>query len=296
METVAVVSPGAMGSAVADALARGGARVVATLAGRSERTARLAKAAPLELLPDLGAVVQEADIVLSIVPPEAAPAAAAEIHRCLRALPPAEQGEPSGSEPQGRLPLFVELNAIAPTTVREIAATGLELVDGSISGAPPWKPGRTRVYLSGPRAREIAALPFEGVERIVVGDEVGSASAVKMSTASVYKGTTALLAQALRAAHANGVLELVLADLRSAAPELVANVERRLAFAAAKSGRYVGEMHEIAATQEAADLTPALFEAIAEIYGTIARTPLARANPEDVPSDLSIPVILDELR
>jgi 3-hydroxyisobutyrate dehydrogenase-like beta-hydroxyacid dehydrogenase len=282
VETVAVVSPGAMGSAVADALARGGACVVATLAGRSERTARLAEAAPLELLPDLGALVREAGVVLSIVPPEKATAVAGDVARAARE--------------HGVAPLFADLNAIAPATARGLAAAGLELVDGSISGPPPWKPGTTRVYLSGARAPEIAALPFEGVERIVVGGEVGSASAVKMSTASVYKGTTALLAQALRAAHANGVLEHVLADLRTAAPELVANVERRLAFAATKSGRYVGEMHEIGATQQAAGLTPALFEAIAEVYERIADTPLARANPEDVPHDLVLDDLLHELR
>ena len=280
MDTVAVVSPGAMGSAMADALARGGARVVATLAGRSERTTRLAEAAPLEMLADLGAVVREARVVLSIVPPEAAPAVAADVARA--------------AQEQGVAPLFADLNAIAPDTARGLAATGLELVDGSISGPPPWKPG-TRVYLSGPRAGEVAALPFEGVERIVVGDEVGSASAVKMSTASVYKGTTALLAQALRAAHANGVLEHVVADLRAAAPHLLANVERRLAVAGTKSGRYVGEMREIAATQHAAGLTPALFEAIAEIYATIAETPLARANPEDVPGTPALTDVLDAL-
>ena len=296
VETVAVVSPGAMGSAVADALARGGARVVATLAGRSERTARLAERAPLELLPDVRAVVREADVVLSIVPPEAAAAVAAEIHCCLRALPPADEGEPCGSELQGRLPLFVDLNAVAPVTVRAIAASGLQLVDGSISGPPPWRPGTTRVYLSGPRAREVAALPFEGVERIVVGDEVGAASAVKMSTASVYKGTTALLAQALRAAHANGVLDHVLADLEAVAPDLVGNLERRIAVAASKSGRYVGEMQEIAATQEAADLTPVLFEAIAEIYAEIAETPLGRADPEDVASTQPLDDVLARLR
>jgi 3-hydroxyisobutyrate dehydrogenase-like beta-hydroxyacid dehydrogenase len=280
VETVAVVSPGAMGSAMADALARGGARVVATLAGRSERTARLAGRVPLDLLPDLGAVVREAGVVLSIVPPEAAPAVAADIARAARE--------------QGVAPLLADLNAIAPATAREISNAGLELVDGSISGPPPWKPG-TRVYLSGPRAEEIAALPFEGVERIVVGDEVGSASAVKMSTASVYKGTTALLAQALRAAHANGVLEHVLADLRAGAPNLVSNVERRLAVAASKSGRYAGEMHEIAATQQATGLTPALFDAIAEIYETIALTPLASASPEDVPESPELSTLLDAL-
>jgi 3-hydroxyisobutyrate dehydrogenase-like beta-hydroxyacid dehydrogenase len=282
VETVAVVSPGAMGSAVADALARGGARVVATLAGRSERTARLAGAAPLELLPDLRAVVREAGVVLSIVPPEAATAVAGDVARAARE--------------QGVAPLLVDLNAIAPETARALAEAGLEVVDGSISGPPPRKPGATRVYLSGPRATEVAALPFEGVERIVVGDEIGSASAVKMSTASVYKGATALLAQALLAAHANGVLEHVLADLHAGAPHLVANVERRLAVAATKAHRYTGEMHEIAATQQAAGLTAALFEAIAEIYEAMVETSLARANPEEVPADPELADVLERLR
>ncbi len=180
-----------MGSAVGAALARGGARVVATVAGRSERTARLAARAGLELLPDLAAVVRESDVVLSIVPPEKS----ASVARAVLAVAADESARP----------LFVELNAIAPATALRIAAevmvAGLELVDGSISGPPPWDAGTTRVYLSGPRAAEVAALPFDGVDAIVVGTLVGAASAVKMSTASVYKGTTAVLAQALLAAE-----------------------------------------------------------------------------------------------
>ena len=286
MPTVAVVSPGAMGTAMGTALAGGGTRVVATLAGRSERTQRLAAEAPLELLDDLAAVVREADVVLSIVPPEEARAVASHVGRAAREL--------------GRAPLFADLNAIAPATVAKIAEElrefGIDVVDGSISGPPPRKPGTTRVYLSGSRAEEVASLPFDGVNRIVVGPDVGSASAVKMSTASVYKGSAALLAQALLAAHANGVLEHVLADLRTASPEIVANVERRLGNAAAKSGRYVGEMHEIAATQSAAGLTPALFEAMAEVYETLARTPLASTSPEEVASDVLLEELLDALR
>ncbi len=246
--------------------------MVATLDGRSERTEGLAgQAAALELLPDLAAVVREADAVLSIVPPDAAETVSFEIV--------------SAAAAEGAAPLLAELNAIAPARVRRIEDAarfaGVDIVDGSISGPPPWKPG-TRVYLSGPRAGEVAALPFDGVERIVVGDEVGSASAVKMSTASVYKGSSALLANALMAAHENGVLEHVLADLRAAAPELVRSVERRLAVATTKAHRYVGEMREISATQEAAGLTPELFEGIAEVYERLARSPLADASPEDV--------------
>jgi 3-hydroxyisobutyrate dehydrogenase-like beta-hydroxyacid dehydrogenase len=176
----------------------------------------------------------------------------------------------------------------------ELADAGLELVDGSISGPPPWKPG-TRIYVSGPRAEEVAALPLTGVDRIVVGTAIGSASAVKMSTASVYKGTSALLAHALVAARANGVLDHVLDDLRAGSPELVRHVERRLASAASKSGRYVGEMAEIAATQAAAGLTPALFRAMGEVYEALSASELGRSAPEDVPSDVSLEQVLEKL-
>ena len=282
--TVAVVSPGAMGSALGAALARGGERVVATVAGRSERTARLTERAGLELVPDLRSAIVEADVVLSVVPPAAAALVASDVVRA---------SEHSTS------PLLVDLNAIAPATALGIASTaadgGVDVVDGSISGPPPWRPRTTRIYLSGSRAREIATLPFDGVDLIVVGDRVGAASAVKMSTASVYKGTSALLAQAVLTARANGVLEHVLADLRAGAPELVANLERRLASAAAKSGRYVGEMHEIASAQTAAGLTPSLFEAMADVYTAMARTPLASIAPEDIAGELHMADIVAAL-
>src|SRR5438067_12883835 len=100
MPTVGIVSPGAMGSAVGDALRRGGARVVTTVAGRSERAAGLAKRAQLELLPGLDEVVRESDVVLSIVPPEQAEAVAAML---------------------GAASLLVDLNAVAPETARRIS-------------------------------------------------------------------------------------------------------------------------------------------------------------------------------
>ena len=252
MATVGIVSPGAMGSAVGNALLRGGARVIATVAGRSERTVALARRAELELLADIGAVIREADIVLSIVPPAEAEFVAAEL---------------AGAR------LFADLNAISPARAARISPA----VDGSISGGPPWQAGSTRIYLSGPRAQEVAALPFDGIEVVVVGVEAGLASAVKMSTASVYKGSAALLTQALRAAQHYGVLDHVLDDL----DDLAADAGRRLAGAGSKSARYVGEMREIAAAQKAAGLTPALFDAMAEVYAGVAETPLGRTAPED---------------
>ena len=99
-------------------------RMLSSSAARaSSRTSRvaaserreLAERAGIELLPDLAAVVREADIVLSVVPPEARDAVAeAVVLGCGR----------------GRSrPLLVDLNAISPETVRRIGA--LDISRGS---------------------------------------------------------------------------------------------------------------------------------------------------------------------
>ena len=278
---IGIVSAGAMGSAVGGALREGGAEVVTTLAGRSGRTARLARDAGVDCLPDLDAVVARADVVLSIAPPDQAESIAADL-----AAAAARTGETT---------LVADLNAVSPATAKRIeaalAAARLELVDGSISGPPPKAAGTTRIYLSGARAAELEALPFSGVDVIRVGDEVGTASAVKMCTASVYKGSVALLAHALMTARANDVLAHVLDDLGEA-PDGAA---LRVARSATKAHRYVGEMREIAATQAAAGLTPALFDAMAEVYEALSRRDLAGSAPEAVDAGLSIEDVLGQL-
>jgi 3-hydroxyisobutyrate dehydrogenase-like beta-hydroxyacid dehydrogenase len=267
--TVGIVSPGAMGSAVGRVLAAGGARAVATIAGRSERTVRLA--AGLEFVAAVDDVVAVSDVVLSIVPPGAALAVAGALA--------------AAAERTGARPLVADLNAISPATVGRVrdalATAGLDLVDGSISGSPPRAAGSTRVYLSGPRADEVAALVVPGLDLRVVGPELGTASAVKMCTASVYKGTTALLAHALLTARANGVVAEVADDLGDSFSGLVGRAPVSLARAAAKASRYADEMREIAATQAAAGLTPALFDGLAEVYADLARSQLAELAPED---------------
>lgn len=277
---IGIVSPGAMGAGLGAVLRDGGARVVTTLAGRSARTGRLAEAAGLEVLDGLDDVVAAADVVLVVTPPSAATTAAAGVARAARRT--------------GARPLVADLNAIAPATVATIedtlAAAGLDLVDGSISGPPPnVRPG-ARVYLSGPRADEVAALPWREVRPVLLPGPTGRASAVKMCTASVYKGVTAVVAQALRAADFHGVLDEVLEDLGDEADP------GAIAVAATKAARFVGEMRQIASAQRAAGLTPALFEAFAEVYGDIAATELAHGNPEDTPADVPAAEVVRRLR
>jgi 3-hydroxyisobutyrate dehydrogenase-like beta-hydroxyacid dehydrogenase len=265
MPTIAIVSPGFMGAGLGWALRRGGARVVATATGRSLRTRRLADEAGIELLPALADAVTVADVVLSVTPPGSAGAAARTIDAAVRAA--------------GVRPVLADLNAVAPVTMTAIARTwaGLPVADGSISGPPPTVASGARLYLSGPAAPEVAGLPWGGHVRPVVLDAgVGAASALKMCTASVYKGLNGLITQAMRVAGRHGVLDEVLADLAENGLDRSAGVPT----AAMKAARFVDEMREIAATQAAAGLTPALFEAFAEVYADIAATALAAGDPE----------------
>ncbi len=282
MTTIGVVAPGAMGSALGRAWMAGGARVVATVEGRSERTRGLAES--LELLPTLADVVRAADVVVSACPPDAAAAvqddviAAAGDHR----------------------PVLADLNAVSPETMatleRQAEKAGFTLVDGSISGGPPMPGGDTMVYLSGAEAAVLADLPADGLRTRVVGDTVGTASAVKMCTASVYKGTTAVWAQALQTAYELGVLDVVLDDLREEQPDEVARAARRIAVSSAKAHRFVGEMEQIALTQGAAGASSELFEGMAAVYRRLATTELAALSPEEAAALDELEDVLRRLR
>lgn len=277
MATIGIVSPGAMGGALGRGWAEAGHRVVATLAGRSSRTRGLAYG--IEVLPSLGDVVAVADVVVSVVPPGEALAVARAVRSCDGA------------------PLYADLNAVSPATMAGVAeaVAPWDVVDGSISGGPPDE-SVTRVYLSGARASEVAALAHPRLDVRVLDGGIGAASAVKMSTASVYKGMAALLLHAVVAAEANGVADVVLDDLARAYPDEVARIAPRLSMSASKAHRYVGEMREIAATQEAAGLPREVFEAMAVAYESVARTAAGARSPEEASRDTDVAEVVRLLR
>jgi hypothetical protein len=68
-----------------------------------------------------------------------------------------------------------------------------------------------------------------------------------------------------------------------------------VARAATKARRYVGEMREIAATQDSVELTPALFEAMAEVYSELGQTDLAAASPEEIDGSIPLEDVLRRL-
>jgi 3-hydroxyisobutyrate dehydrogenase-like beta-hydroxyacid dehydrogenase len=238
--TVGIVSAGEMGAGVGRLLRQGGVRVVTTLDGRAERTRERAAAAGMEDVGSLAAVVREADLLLSILPPG-------------RALELAEAvGRDAG-------PLYVDCNAISPVTARAIAAVvGGRYVDAGIIGAP----SAPRLYASGPHADELVALPLDVRS---LGGEIGQASALKMCYAALTKGLSALLTESMVAADANGVTAALRAELADSQPQFLAGADR-LPGVVPKAYRWVAEMEEIAATLEQAGMTPRMLLGAADVY------------------------------
>lgn len=269
--TVAILAPGDMGHAVGAVLRHGGVRVITNLARRSTRTAQLAKSAGIEPVADDAALVREAQVLLSIVPPAEAPGIARRIAAVLR-------------ETGGRL-VYVDCNAISPRTTCEVGeivtAAGAAFVDGGIIGPPP-KLGdkKTRLYVSGAEAAQIVTLARPGLDIRAVEGAPGAASALKMCYASMTKGVMALATQALVSAETLGVSAALRAEMAVSRADVLADIDRNLPRVPPKAYRWVAEMEEIAATFADAGFTPQVFEGIARVYRTVADSALGRETPE----------------
>jgi 3-hydroxyisobutyrate dehydrogenase-like beta-hydroxyacid dehydrogenase len=230
-----------MGSAVAGQLLVRGIPVVWASESRSEATVR--RAAGFEDVGTTDALAARSDVILSICPPHAAREVA---------------GSVAGFEG-----IYVDANAIAPTTARDILGGFVRGVDGGIVGGP----SSPRLYLSGPDAPEVARL-FEGTsaDAVVVSAEIGTASAVKITYAAWSKGTAAMLLDILELARAEGVEEALLAEWEDSIPELIPRIEGARRSAEAKGWRWVGEMEEIANAFAARGLPDGFHRAAAEVY------------------------------
>ena len=267
---VALLSPGDMGHSVGQTLVEHGLRVITCLQGRSERTRGLAAQAGIEDVSGYAELVQVADLLLSILVPAQAPRAAARVAGALRET--------------GADLVYVDCNAIAPQTVRrigdEIAAAGGKFVDASIVGGPPRGESSPRFYASGPDTGAFEALAEYGLHVVMLGDQIGQASAIKMCYAALTKGSAALMIELLTAARSLGVSEALAQEFEKSQPAMWARM-LRLPGVPTKSRRWVGEMEEIATCFAGVGMTPRLLTGAADIYRLVGATRLADRTPED---------------
>jgi 3-hydroxyisobutyrate dehydrogenase-like beta-hydroxyacid dehydrogenase len=257
--TVAVIAQGAMGTGIGGRLVERGLRVVTSLAGRSEASAKRAAAAGM--VPVSDQEVARADYFLSICPPSDALALAERMAALIG--------------PSNHKPIYVDCNAVSPPTKVEIGnivmQAGAPFVDGSIIGSPPRAgydgPG---IYASGPDAGRFVPLGEFGLVVRLIEGPVGAASAMKMSYAGITKGFTALGAMMLLAATRGGVADGLRAELERSQPALLPWLQRSIPAMYSKAYRYVGEMEEIADYVGEDASAQEMFDAFADFYTRIA--------------------------
>src|SRR5919197_3629091 len=144
MRRIGLLHPGAMGASVGAAARSNHHTVLWASTGRSASTCARARRANLQDAGTVAELVHASELVLSVCPPHAAEEVAREVAQL------------------GFSGVYAECNAISPDRPRAIQRViedaGAHYVDGGIVGGPAWtREAKTRLYLSGPRAAEVAA-------------------------------------------------------------------------------------------------------------------------------------------
>jgi 3-hydroxyisobutyrate dehydrogenase-like beta-hydroxyacid dehydrogenase len=221
------------------------------------------------------------DYIISIVPPRDAMATAQRISKVSTTSPFTKRDQPL---------YYLDLNAVSPKSVRSInelfesAGDRIRFIDGAVIGSAPslkddqadpsnieaWK--RPGIPMSGPHKLADAKAKGAHLASILgarhVSDDIGAASGLKMSFASLTKGFTALAIQSFTTAHRLGVLPELQQHLQQYSPKTYDLANASMPRMPPKAYRWVREMEEIEAT-----LTEdGGFEGEESIFGGIAGT------------------------
>ena len=251
MAVVALLHPGAMGSRIGGELVATGHQVRWLAAGRSDASRARARTEGLTAVDDPAALVDGADLVLSVLPPQAA----LDVARLVAST--------------GFAGTYVDANPLSPGTLREC---------GSRSRGParPWSTAASsgrrraraeRTHSTSPvrrtpwrRWRRRRRLPGDPV---VLGEEVGRASAAKQAYALFNKGRMVLASLAAEIAEAHGVTDVLAAEAGRPGAELLGELPDLRAGLADVGWRWGPEMDEVVLTLAAAGSDPSAVEGLA---------------------------------
>ena len=271
VHTVAILSPGDMGSGVGFALGQNDIDVITCLRGRSNRTRQLAAEAHFRDIPTLGLLVEQADLILSILVPDQAVTVAQQVAAAMRS--------------SGKHAVYAECNAVSPQTTRKIESiiteAGGQYVDGGIIGGSPTRGTPPRFYVSGEHTDVVAGLDGKGITVKPIGKEVGRASGIKMCYAALTKGTSTLQSALLSAAESMNLTDELIAEFEFSQPDALRQMNNGISRLPPNAHRWIGEMLEIASTFEHLGVTPSFHQGAAEMYRLLSQTPYASEAPEN---------------
>ncbi|MBB5998464.1 3-hydroxyisobutyrate dehydrogenase-like beta-hydroxyacid dehydrogenase [Streptomonospora salina] len=200
----------------------------------------------------LAELVETSEVVLSLVPPAQAEAAADAVQR------------------EGFDGVYVEANAIRPGRVEAIASKlpHSQVVDACVIGPPPvdrTPAVPTRFFASGPEdllSRIGDSFADTAVEFHALGPQVGRASGLKMAQSTVQKGSRMLAALGHALAADYGVGEALTDSVEGWAHP--ASDPAKLPALAGRAWRWEPEMRDTAQALDESGLPPGAITAIAD--------------------------------
>jgi 3-hydroxyisobutyrate dehydrogenase-like beta-hydroxyacid dehydrogenase len=285
LRAIGLLSPGDMGHVVGQVLIDHGMPVLTCLEGRSERTRGLAVKAGIRGLPTYEDLVRDTDMILSIMVPGEAVRAARKVAETLWET--------------GKTTVYVDCNAVAPVTGREIDGiireVGSKYVDASIIGGPPRREGTTKFYASGPDVEAFLTLGDYGLEVRPLTSEVGQGKGIKMVYGALTKGLTAISTQLLMAAWKMGLYDALEVLHEETQGVQLQRMRRAVPNMPNRSRRWVSEMKEIAKTYKSYGITPKMYEGAAEFYMFVGGTPLAEEKAETLDRNRTMKQVIEQL-
>ena len=236
---IGIMSIGEMGFHWAKLLKQHGVEVLTYDKDRGEVSRKRGQNAGVTSVASMADLVQQAELIVSIVVPFAAPKVAANVAEAVRKT--------------GRKGLlYLDANAISPMSADEIAKTlapaGVNYVDGCIIGGASKMGKGTLVYVSGPDAERLRALETFKIPVKVLGAGVNQASAFKVVYAGLTKGLQGLFCELLMGARQYGLLNELRAQWEESYPGLLDKVSNSIVGLRSHAGRRAEEMDELKRT------------------------------------------------
>jgi len=238
-QKIGLLSIGEMGFHWAKLLKGQGVEVLTYDKDRGEVSRKRGENAGVKSLPSMARLVDDAELIVSIVVPSAAKRVAAKVAKAV-----AKSGR--------KELLYLDANAISPMTADAIAAVlkpaGVSFVDGCIIGSAARMGKGTIVYVSGPEAQRLQALEAFGIPIRVLGPNTSQASAFKVVYAGLTKGLQGLFVELLIGARRFGLMNEVRAQYEESFPGLLDKISTSIVGLRIHAARRAEEMDELKRT------------------------------------------------
>jgi 3-hydroxyisobutyrate dehydrogenase-like beta-hydroxyacid dehydrogenase len=270
-QKIGIMSIGEMGFHWAKLLKSHGVDVLTYDKDRGEVSRKRAENAGVRSLASMRALVNEAELIVSIVIPFAAKKVAAKVTKA--------------AAKAGRKDLlYLDANAISPMTADAIASlltpADVNFVDGCIIGGASKMGKGTTVYVSGPDAARMQALETFNIPVKILGPRTNQASAFKVVYAGLTKGLQGLFCELLMGAQKFGLLDELRAQYEESYPGLLDKVSASIIGLRIHAGRRAEEMDELKRTFNTHGLNSYMAPGAQKVLQAIAALDVGQASDD----------------